>query len=91
MKNENQQSVDGVSTATAITNYIMNTTMPYVCVLGILVYNSGIEMWSNYLILPFMYFSFKYAFSCGVAHVLSTATEDVNGRLSIQAEPKDQE
>ena len=65
--------------------------MPYVCVLGILVYNSGIEMWSNYLILPFMYFSSKYAFSCGIAHVLSTATEDVNGRLSIQAEPKENE
>jgi hypothetical protein len=91
MKNENQQSVDNVSTATAITNYIMNTIMPYVCVLGILVYNSGVEMWSNYLILPFMYFLSKYSFSCGIAHVLSTATEDVNGRLSIQAETKDQE
>ena len=39
----------------------------------------------------FMYFSSKYSFSCGIAHVLSNVTEDVNGRLSIQTETKDQE
>tara|TARA_B100001093_G_scaffold454094_1_gene463189 strand:+ start:1195 stop:1467 length:273 start_codon:yes stop_codon:yes gene_type:complete len=89
MKNEKSQVVDEVSTATAILNYLMNTFMPYVCVLGILIYNSGFEMWSSYLILPLMYFSSKYSFNCGIAHVLCEATEDVNGRLMLPAELKD--
>jgi hypothetical protein len=91
MKNEQVQNVDETSTATAITNYILNTLMPYVCVLGILMYNTGFDTWSSYLILPFMYFSSRYSFRCGIANVLAGATEDVNGRLSIKAELKDKE
>ena len=89
MKNENVHIVDEVSTATAITNYILNTFMPYVCVFAILLYTNAFEMWPSYLILPLMYFSSKYSFRCGVAHVLAGATADVNGRLSIRAELKD--
>ncbi len=91
MKNTSKSIVDEVSTATAITNYILNTLMPYVCVLGILIYNTGFDTWSSYLILPFMYFSSRYSFRCGIANVLAGVTEDVNGRLSIKAELKDKE
>ena len=32
MKNENVQNKDDISTASAVTNYILNTFMPYICV-----------------------------------------------------------
>ena len=92
MKKEEVQTVtDEVSTATAITNYICNTFLPYICVFAILLYTDAFDMWLSYLILPLMYFSSKYSFRCGIAHVLAEATPDVNGRLSIRAELKDEE
>ena len=92
MKNEEVQTVDdNVSTATAITNYICNTFFPYICVFAILMYTNAFDMWVSYLILPLMYFSSKYSFRCGIAHVLAGATADVDGRLSIRAELKDKE
>ena len=88
MKNEN---VHEVSTATAITNYILNTFMPYVCVFAILLYTNAFEMWASYLILPFMYFSSKYSFKCGVAHVIAETLDDVDGKLQIRVETEDKE
>lgn len=92
MKNEEVQIVgDKVSTATAIINYICNTFFPYICVFAILMYTNAFDMWVSYLILPLMYFSSKYSFRCGIAHVLAEVTADDNGQLSIRAELKDKE
>jgi len=91
MKNTSKSIVDEISTATAVINYLMNTCMPYLCVLGILMYTNAFEMWVSYLILPFMYFSTRYSFRCGVAHVLAEATEDTEGKLFISAEIKEKD
>ena len=88
MKNEN---VSNVSSATAITNYILNTFMPYISVFAILLYTNAFEMWASYLILPFMYFSSKYSFRCGVAHVIADAIEDTDGKLQIRIETEDEQ
>jgi hypothetical protein len=92
MKNEEAHTVsDEVSTATAITNYICNTFFPYICIFAILLYTNAFDMWLSYLILPLMYFSSKYSFRCGIAHVLAEAIDDTDGKLQIRAETEDKE
>ena len=53
------------STATAIVNYILNKSLPFLCVGGVLFYEVGWTSVVPYFVLGLMWFASYFSFSCG--------------------------
>ena len=56
--------------ATAVINYMLNRFMPFICVLGILIYTCGYDSLVPYAVLGFMWFTSKFSFDCGEASAI---------------------
>ena len=57
--------VSGPSGATIVVNYILNKTMPFLCVGGFLFYECGWMSPIPYLVLGLMWFASHFSFACG--------------------------
>jgi hypothetical protein len=86
------------STATAVVNYILNKSMPFLCGGGFLFYEFGWMSLAPYFVLGLMWFASYFSFSCGYSAavvennfghmIMRLAEEDVDEEDIIKTKEK---
>ena len=65
MIEDNSSELREPSPATAVVNYVLNKSMPFLCVGGFLFYEFGWMSLAPYFVLGLMWFASYFSFSCG--------------------------
>lgn len=77
------KNIPELSPATAVVNYILNRSMPFLCAGGLLFYACGYDSLIPYVVLGLMWFASKFSFDCGFATAILESQFNVAMKLAV--------